>query len=164
MGGEDAAIEPASVDDVEALADQWIALAAEQREFGSHLRAGANREAMRMMLAARAAEDRALVAREEGIVGFVTFDLAEGSLVEDAQRGLIENLYVVPPARDRGVGSALLSAAETALADAGADVIAIEAMADNEAARRLYRRRGYEPRRISYERPAGSDNDTRDGD
>jgi ribosomal protein S18 acetylase RimI-like enzyme len=51
----------------------------------------------------------------------------------------------------------LLDAAETALVDRGADVLAIEAMADNDGARRLYRRRGYDPHRVQFERPVEAD-------
>jgi ribosomal protein S18 acetylase RimI-like enzyme len=59
---------------------------------------------------------------------------------------------VDPAWRDRGVGSTLLAAAESALDEDGIDRIAIEAMASNENARRLYESRGYDPHRIEYER------------
>jgi len=154
-------IEPAETDDLEAITDQWLGLAAEQLQHGSHLRVSENREAIRMALARHVAEGTALVARADGIAGFVSFEIVDGVFEERVTRGRIQNLYVDPRWRDRGVGSALLDAAEDALAEAGADRIAVEAMVPNDDARRLYESRGYEPHRIEYERPAGDDTRTR---
>jgi len=158
--------------DVEALADLWVALAADQRQHGSHLLAGANRAAIREALARAVVADGLRVAREDGdLLGFVSFTVEHGDYGTDATRGTVTNVYVRPADRGRGIGGALLDAAETALRTAGADVVALEAMVDNERARRLYRRRGYHPHRIEYEKsltdpPAGadgSDNDTSEG-
>jgi ribosomal protein S18 acetylase RimI-like enzyme len=146
-------IAEADMDDVDALAERWLDLAAEQLQYGSHLRVSANRDAIRMALAGHVAEGTALVARAGAIVGFVSFEIVDGVFAERVTRGRIQNLYVDPSWRDRGVGSALMDAAEAALADAGADRIAIEAMASNENAKRLYESRGYGPHRVEYERP-----------
>jgi len=150
-------VEPATMDDVDAVTGLWLDLAAEQLQYGSHLRVEANRETIRIDLARHMAEETVLVAREEGVVGFVSFEMADGVFEERVRRGRVQNLYVEPAWRDRGVGSELLAAAEDALEDAGAEAIAVEAMAGNERARRLYERRGYEPHRIEYERPAETD-------
>lgn len=56
------AIRPATVDDVDVLVDAWVALAAEQRAYGSHLQAGANRTALHESLSRRAVLGEALVA------------------------------------------------------------------------------------------------------
>lgn len=153
-------IEVAEMDDVDAITEQWLDLATEQLQYGSHLRVSENSEAIRMALASHVANGTALLARAEGVVGFVSFEVVEGFFEERVTRGRIQNLYVAPAWRDRGVGSALLDAAESALLDAGAERIAIEAMAANEDARRLYEDRGYEPHRIEYERPVESDTQT----
>jgi ribosomal protein S18 acetylase RimI-like enzyme len=150
-------IEPADMEDMDAITEQWLDLAAEQLQYGSHLRVSANREAIRMALARHVANGTALLARVEGVVGFVSFEIVDGVFEERVTRGRIQNLYVVPKWRDRGVGSDLLDAAESKLAEDGADRIAIEAMAANENARRLYESRGYDPHRVEYERPAESD-------
>ena len=152
-------IEPATAQDVEALADVWVDLADTQRRHGSHLEADANREEVQPLLAHHVVRGTALVARDdEGApIGFVNFGIEEGALESDATRGIVHNLYVEPGSRGEGVGSALLDAAESALVERGADVVAIEALWDNEAARRLYRRRGYEPHRVQFERTAETD-------
>ncbi len=47
--------------------------------------------------------------------------------------------------------------AEELLRQAGADILALEAMADNESARRFYRRHGYRPHRVELEKSMRSD-------
>lgn len=170
-------IEPATTEDLDALVDAWVDLAASQRRHGSHLDADANREAIRPVLAFHVVEGTCLVARRrstgdgggpggdaDGVLGFVNFGIEEAGLSGDATRGIIHNVYVAADSRDAGVGSALIDAAEAALAGRGADVVAIEALADNEAARRLYRRRGYELHRVLYERIPESDTNSKEGD
>lgn len=145
-------IEQADMDDIDEITTLWLDLAGEQLQYGSHLRVSANREAIRMALARHIADGTALLAREEVAVGFASFEIVDGVFEERVTRGRIQNLYVEPGSRDRGVGSALLEAAESALTEDGADRIAIEAMAANQNARRLYESRGYDPHRVEYER------------
>lgn len=154
-------VESADPEDVEAVADLWVDLAAGQRTHGSHLLAGPNRGVVRDALVRHAVLGGLLVAREgDAIVGFVMFEPESGSYEQDADRGIVHNLYVVPERRGEGVGSALLAAAEDALADEGADVVALEVMAENDAARRFYRRHGYEPLRLELERDLDPESDT----
>lgn len=146
-------IEPATNADVETLADDWIELAREQLTYGSHVLPDANRETILDVLSAYHFSDGLLVARADGdIVGFTTFSLERGSFALDTTRGLLSNLFVKPSVRNRGIGTALLEAAEDALTEKGATVVMLEAMADNEAARRFYRRHGYETYRVGMER------------
>ena len=149
------ALEPATTDDVDRLADLWVDLARDQRAHGSHLRADANRSAVRETVARHVVTGGLLVARvdaDDGLVGFVMFGPETGSYEQDVSRGVVQNIYVVPGWQRRGIGSALLSAAEDALRDAGADAVVLETMADNEAARAFYRRHGYEPHRVELEK------------
>jgi len=60
----------------------------------------------------------------------------------------VSNLFVVPERRGEGIGSALLDAAEQALREAGAEVVALEALADNDRAREFYATHGYERHRV----------------
>ena len=83
-------IEPATIDDVDAIAEQWLDLAAEQIQYGSHLRVSANSEPIRMALAKHVSDDTALVARAEGIVGFVSFEIVDGEVTQPAARGLTD--------------------------------------------------------------------------
>lgn len=160
-------VERPGVDEAGAIVDCWVDLARDQRAHGSHLRAGSNREAIRRAVLRHVVTDGLFVARidpdEDGdvIAGFVMFSVESGSYEQDVTRGVIENLYVRPGYRNRGIGSALLSAAEDALAE-DADVIALEVMADNEAARRFYRRHGYDSHRLELERSVENDIHSKD--
>lgn len=153
-------VELATLADLDRVVELWVALAAEQREHGSHLTVEPNRELMRETLARHVVDHTCLVARDgtadtdkaQPIVGFVSFDPERDGLDRDAVRGVVQNLYVVPEARGRGLGSQLLDAAEDALAAAGVDRIVLDAMAANDAARGFYEARGYEPHRVTYER------------
>lgn len=154
-------VEPATREELETLAGWWVDLAAEQREYGSHVLAARNREAIRELLAGHRFHDGVLVARLDGeLAGFATFAVEDGSFALDASRGLLSNLYVRPDRRRSGVGTALLGAVESRLAERGVDVIRLEAMADNEAARRFYRANGYESHRVTMERSLAAESDT----
>ena len=176
MGETDARIEPATADDVDAVTDMWVALAAGQREHGATLRAEANRATVREWVAQSVVTGELLVARDPeaaaetdgsgdsdpGPVGFVGFSLERGDYERDAARGTVSNLYVAPERRGEGVGAALLDAAERALAEAGADRVALEALADNDRARAFYADRGYGPHRVELTKALGDEGD--DGD
>jgi Acetyltransferases len=148
--------------DAESLADLWVALARGQQEHGSHLQAEPNRSRVRDVLVRYAATNRLLVADapstasdadgESDVVGFVMFRIRADEYEVDCERGLVENLYVVPDHRGAGIGSDLLSAAEQLLRERGVDVVSLEAIAQNHDARRFYRRHGYEPHRVELER------------
>jgi ribosomal protein S18 acetylase RimI-like enzyme len=96
--------------------------------------------------------DQLLVARGEGIRGFVMFSVEQGTFEQDVTRGVVENIFVKSTARNEGVGSALLSSAEDHLETRGVDTVFLNVMAANEAARRFYRRHGYEPHRVEVEK------------
>jgi ribosomal protein S18 acetylase RimI-like enzyme len=151
-------IRTALTSDADAIADLWVDLARNQRAHESHLRAAANRTAIREVVLQRTVNDRLLVAVEDGaLVGFVMFTIESGTYEQDVVRGIVENLYVEPSFRDDGIGSELLAAAESALADDGAEIVSLEAMADNDAAHRFYRDHGYSPHRVEFEKSTESD-------
>lgn len=156
-------VEPGTVDDADAVTDLWVDLASEQTRYGSHVRPESNRTPIRDELARYAATDRLLVARSDGVVGFATYTIEDGTYGLDVVRGLVENIYVVPEYRDRGIGSDLLATAERQLTDRGADVVALETLADNADARRFYRRHGFVPHRVELEKPVESDNHSKEG-
>ncbi|MFC7079977.1 GNAT family N-acetyltransferase [Halorussus caseinilyticus] len=157
-------VELGSIEDADAAADRWVELAADQRGFGSHLLADENRATIREAIARSAVSDELLVARDDAgeLVGFVTFGVESSNYEQDATRGFVQNIYVVPDRRDEGVGSELLGAAETKLVDDGADTLALEMMADNRDARRFYRRHGYAPHRVELEKSVESDTLTKE--
>jgi ribosomal protein S18 acetylase RimI-like enzyme len=159
-------IESPTVEAVDAIADLWVELASSQRRHGSHLLSEKNRRPARNAITRHVVTGGMLVATEYGpkgnegrierrgktYVGFVMFDLESGAYEQDVTRGVIHNLYVQPGYRDEGVGTELLEAAEGALADRGAEVVTLEAMADNDAAKRFYRRHGYDTHRVTLEK------------
>ena len=158
----DGRIGRATLADLDRLATLWVDLARDQRAYGSHLAAEANRTPVREALAHHVVTDGVRVARDDdAIVGFVTFGLEHGEYEQTVTRGVVHNLFVTPAARGCGLGSALLAAAESALTDSGADVVSLEAMAGNERARRFYERHGYEVHRVELEKPTNpARNDT----
>lgn len=156
-------VEPATTEDLDALLDLWVALVEDQRRHGTHLLGEANRPVARDVLGRYVAAGDLLVAREGGsVLGFVMVHVETGLYRQDVTRGVIDNVYVRPAERDRGVGAALMDAAERHLAADGASRVSLSVLADNDAARRLYERRGYEPHRYTLEKPVGNTTDTSD--
>jgi len=149
----DSRIRHATTADLEALLACWLSLVAHGREHGLHLRTDANRTIARETLAAAIADDRAFVADEDdAVVGFCSLSLERGGFDRDAPRGVVENLYVDPGARGDGLGSALLAAGEDRLRELGAEIVAVETMAADEAAGEFYAERGYAPHRLTLEK------------
>ncbi|WP_222919169.1 GNAT family N-acetyltransferase [Natrinema sp. SYSU A 869] len=146
-------IESASRADLDTLAELWVRLATDQRRHDSAVRPEANREAMRETLGAYLVNDGLLVARLDGaIIGFASVSIERGTLELDTTRGLLSNIYVEPAYRNRGIGTALLEAAEDSLVQRGADTMLLEVMADNESAQQFYRRKGYDEFRVTMGR------------
>jgi len=56
---------------------------------------------------------------------------------------LLDELYVVPGRRGRGLGSALLAAAETVTRERGGELLEINVDGEDADARRFYERHGY---------------------
>lgn len=61
----------------------------------------------------------------------------------DGPVGLLDELYVVPAERNRGLGSALLAAAEAVVRERGGTVLEVNVDGDDTDARRFYERHGY---------------------
>jgi len=158
-------IELATVAQAERVTDLWVDLADEQTQHDSHVLAERNRGSVADELARHAVTDRLVVAIGDGdIVGFVMFTLDRGSYEMDVTQGVVENLYVVPERREEGIGGELLATAESRLEALGADTVTLEAMADNLAARRFYRRHGYDTHRVQLEKPLETDTHSKEGE
>ena len=159
-------VNAAEMADVEAITALWVDLVTDQQQFGTHLAGRENRAAARSVVEQYVHADGVAVARrtdsDGGVLGFVMFHVEHGMYQQDARRGIVENVYVVPAARGDGIGSRLLEYAEDALAADGADVIALSVLADNERAQALYRNRGYRPHRIPMEKRVGADTSSND--
>lgn len=61
----------------------------------------------------------------------------------DGPVGLLDELYVAPAERGRGVGAVLLAAAEQVVRDRGGELLEVNVDDDGEGARRFYERHGY---------------------
>jgi aminoglycoside 6'-N-acetyltransferase I len=83
---------------------------------------------------------------EDEIVGFVEVGLRSHADGCDPMRavGFIEGWYVLEPHRRRGVGRALLAAAEKWARDQGCAEIASDALIDNEISQDAHQSAGYE--------------------
>jgi len=165
-------IETPDTDAADALADLWVDLAREQRQHDARLLPDENREEIRGHIIRGTVTDGVRVARAEesdvtdenaddvgagDILGFVMFSLEGDAFERSLSRGVVQNLYVRPGFRGEGIGSELLTTAEDELTVQGVEAIKLEVMAANEAARRFYRRHGYDPHRLSLETHVESD-------
>lgn len=88
----------------------------------------------------------AWVAEESGriagyLVAATVLSLEHGGLMAE-----IDELFVLPEVRARGIGARLLTVAEAELAARGCVRLQLQLGADNSAARAFYVRRGYAPR------------------
>ncbi|SEH47750.1 Acetyltransferase (GNAT) family protein [Halopenitus malekzadehii] len=145
----------ATMTDLDVLVDLWVELAAHQRGEGSHLRAAPNEPVVRTVLADHIVADEAFLARatpEGAPVGFITVSREHGPFEQDVDRGFVDALFVRPDDRGRGIGSRLLDRGEERLATMGVETVALEVLASNVDARRLYRRHGYQPHRVELEK------------
>lgn len=146
-------------DEADEIASLWVDLASGQQSYGSHILAEENRSIAREDVLKHIVAAELLVAvDDETLLGFVMFAVETGEYAQETIRGILRNIYVVPEHRNQGVGTALLEAAESRLIDRGVDCLTLEVMADNDAARRFYRRHGYDPHRIGLEK--STENDT----
>ncbi|RRJ32807.1 GNAT family N-acetyltransferase [Halocatena pleomorpha] len=147
--------------EVDVLADLWVALARGQQEHGSHLAAESNRTPIRESITQHLVTGGLLVARADDavhrtefdrvtdVIGFVMFSAQSGRYEETTAAGLIENLYVVPDHRGDGIGSSLLVAAEESLHEQGIETITLDVMTNNAGAQQFYEHHGYTAHRIT---------------
>ncbi len=91
-------------------------------------------------------ETTCLVATEdEEILGFVLARVDPGDGLRPSLAGEVHELYVVPEARHRGLGTDLAAAAVRWLRAHGARAIRTLVCADNTDSREFWQRQGFEP-------------------
>jgi len=120
-----------TVDDYEAVYALWKSLVP-----AISLRPSDRREEIEKKLARD--PDLFLVAEEDGRVVGVIMGAWDG------RRGWLYHLAVAPDYQDRGIGTALLAQVEERLRAKGCLKVNLLVHRDNEGARRLYKRLGYE--------------------
>ncbi len=74
---------------------------------------------------------------------------------EARPHGYVADIFVAPGHRGRGVGAALLAAAEDYLAGRGFNRVRLSVLAANADARAVYEKRGYRAYEVVYEKPLG---------
>ena len=109
-------------------------------------------------LAGDAPECFAQVAVDEAgtILGF-TMVTMRPELLSHAPSAHLEAIAVGDGAEGRGVGGALLDAAEREAASRGAESLSLHVFARNERARGFYERSGYDGELMRYIKPLGAD-------
>jgi len=116
-----------------------------QRDFyaleGIEFDAGAAQRSMGMLISDPML-GRLLVIEEDTVVGFAAI-MFGFSLEFRGRSALLDELYVAPHARGRGLGSAMLRFVEDLCADASATVLQLEVRRDNDRANALYQRVGF---------------------
>jgi GNAT superfamily N-acetyltransferase len=88
----------------------------------------------------------AWVAEERGRLAGYLIAVKVLSVEHQGLMAEIDEFFVLPEARSRGAGAALLGAAEAALARAGCVRLRLQLATGNDAARGFYERRGYRAR------------------
>jgi ribosomal protein S18 acetylase RimI-like enzyme len=108
----------------------------------------------KMLADAADAKGLVLIAEEQGQIVGIAAGAARSRREKDAYQvvpfhdGYVTELYVVPEARHRGIGTAMVEACERWFRENGCGAVHIEVFAPNDGAVRFYRRRGYEARDI----------------
>ena len=74
---------------------------------------------------------------------------------EARPHGYVADIFVAPGQRGRGVGAAMLAAAEDYLAGLGFKQVRLSVLAANADARAVYEKRGYRAYEVIYEKPLG---------
>lgn len=113
-----------------------------------------------LLTASRERRGSLLVAEVEGAVaGFVCWWIAriQNPITTVTECAYVARLAVLEPYRRRGIGRALLRAAEAAAIAEGAATMRIEVLAANNPARDLYHAEGYRPDEILLTKPLHPD-------
>jgi ribosomal protein S18 acetylase RimI-like enzyme len=132
-------IRPATADDVRALVELMTEFYAEA---GLPLSSARATRAFQALLADPQLGAIWLAEEAAAAVGYVVLTLGF-CMDAGGLRGFIDDLYVRPRSRRRGVGAALLAAVRSACAKRGVRALHVEVGPENLTARGLYERSGY---------------------
>ncbi|MBA2442513.1 MAG: GNAT family N-acetyltransferase [Rubrobacter sp.] len=140
-------------EDATEAAGLWVQSAREHEEYDAVYTTSPNAErTMRRFLADLSSGGYAcllvaVIRREEGgeeMVGFLSAELREGSPAFSPKTWTsIDDVYVAPGHRGRGIGRSLLDGCKEWSREKGADGVSLQVAAANERARKLYRELGF---------------------
>ena len=126
-----------------ADADALVTLARLFHLEDSHPLQPAGEQALRLIAHGEPLARAWLVRAQDAVIGYVILTI--GFSVEYGGRdGFIDDLYLVPAARGRGLGRKLLDFALARAAELGIGTLHLEVETGNETATRLYRSAGFE--------------------
>jgi GNAT superfamily N-acetyltransferase len=152
------AFRPASVADLDTLVPLMAAFYEEDRH---PWHPEAARETMTTLLRDPSCGRAFLIEEDARPVGYLVVCFGF-SLEFHGRDAFVDELYVVPAARGRGLGREALRVAETCCLDSGARALHLEVGHGNAAARRLYASFGFEerPHELMSKRLASPDEKT----
>jgi ribosomal protein S18 acetylase RimI-like enzyme len=135
-------------DDAKAAARLWVRSVEEHASYDPVYEAAPDAEkVMRRFLADLSSSSHSclFVAEIDGeIVGFLSGELREGSPAFSPKTwAAIEDIYVVPELRSRGMGRALFEACRGWAEEKGATGVSLQVAAGNRRAREFYERLGF---------------------
>jgi GNAT superfamily N-acetyltransferase len=134
-------IEPARRDDRDTILDLIV------RQFDEHA-INAPHEALRQAIDAVLSDADLgfiLLARRDGVAIGVAYVAFICSLEHCGRSAWLEELYVLPAERGRGIGEMLLQAALAGTRERGCAAVDLEVERSQQRAENLYRRAGFEP-------------------
>jgi GNAT superfamily N-acetyltransferase len=129
----------------DAVASLWDRLCREIEDGGPLSETGYRNIARMLSMSAWHHAAYCLVAEDDGdLVGFVNGRVDVGDGLLPGAVGEIETCYVVPDARRKGVGRALVDAAIAHCRAAGAGLLRLQVCADDRAAHAFWRSLGFD--------------------
>ncbi len=152
--GEGYTVRPGRREDSPAAARLWMQSAEEHTEYDEVYRASAQAErTMRRFLADLASGGHAFLfvavasdrdGDSEQVIGFLSGELREGSPTFSPKTwASVDDIYVMPEHRSRGVGRELVRRCHEWADQRGADGVSLQVAAANERARKLYQELGF---------------------
>jgi ribosomal protein S18 acetylase RimI-like enzyme len=146
-------VRDAKPEDIPALANLLVRLKRLNEEFDPLMKVRADAEAQAVKVLEVALKDpKALILVAEGtgpdtgkVVGVVRATLRDRLFYTPEQEGVIQDIYLLPATRRKGVGEYLLTESTRLLKEKGAGIVTAEFPAQNQIATRFYAKRGFRP-------------------
>jgi ribosomal protein S18 acetylase RimI-like enzyme len=139
-------IRPATLNDLDRLADLWIAFMRDHRRYAREVRTTRhNRAVVRDHLAGLVPHGQVLVVDDGEVQGFVAVVVDLPKLDVLFASATISDLYVAPGLRGQGWGKRLVDSAVAMVRERGLHAVRITVRSGNTVARSLYRQAGFRP-------------------